>query len=278
MLKSILLYLDSAEPDQSVIQLGVTLARDSNARVRGLTLLDTRELDSAHQSESAVYASLVSSRQTRTENTHNGARVALSQACLDAQLNFDVRRISGDPLELLPAEARFHDLIIAASPTPSTSKKRSRDSQPSLSKRDLRELLHRGVQPLLLVPRQARPMKRVLLAYDGTEASGRAIRSYLKLGILKNADYRLLAIGKSEDEARAALAEMADYCGNHCLSFETGYVTGKTRRILASYATKWEADLVVLGFARGYEWLQPLRGAASLDLTKELDCSLFIRA
>jgi len=116
------------------------------------------------------------------------------------------------------------------------------------------------------------------LAYDGREASGRAIRSYLHLGILRHADYRLLAIGKDENEARAALAEMADYCGNHCPSFETGYATGKPRRVLAPYAAKWEADLIVLGVGRGHQWLHPLRGTASLDLAGSFDGGVFVRA
>lgn len=275
MLKSILLYLDSAEHAQSVIQFGVTLARDTDARVRGLTLLDTRALDTAHQCESAVYLSLAESRHEQTESTQNGARVALSQACLEARLNFDVRRISGDPLSILPAEARFHDLVIASS---SNSKNRARAARSSLSTGDWRALLQRGVQPLMLVPPSARPLQRVLLAYDGSEASGRAIRSYLNLGILRNTDHRLLAIGKTENESRVALAEMAEYCSNHCPSFETGCATGKTRRVLAPYATKWEADLIVLGFGRGRQWLQSLVGEASVDFARALDCSLFVQA
>lgn len=274
MLKSILLYLDSAEHAQPVIQCGVTLARNADARVRGLTLLDTRAFDAAHQCESAVYLSLVESRHERTENTHDGARIALSQACLEARLNFDVRRISGNPLSILPAEARFHDLVIVSS---HSSKHRPRDSGPMLSTGDLRALLERGVQPLMLVPPSARQLKRVLLAYDGSEASGRAIRSYLNLGILRDADHRLLAIGKTENEARVALAEMAEYCASHCPLFETGCVTGKTRRVLPPYATKWDADLVVLGFGRGQQWIQSLAGEASIDFARVLDCSLFVQ-
>ncbi len=214
-------------------------------------------------------------RQAVTETIHDGAREELSRACLRAKLNFDVRRISGDPLEILPAESRFHDLVII-SQGKNDHRLAPGIAQVTVSLGEMLQLLRRGVQPLVVLPMEMRPIERVLLVYDGTEASARAIRSYLSLGVMREADYRLLAIGGDEDQACSLLAEMGEYCASHLPMIEMGCVVGKMRRVLMSYAAKWEADLLVLGVERNQGWMQRLAGRASLDLAGALNCSLFV--
>ena len=275
MLKSVLLYLESPEQAARVIEFSVPMAARAEARVRGMTLVDTRGLELAQNCESAAYLTSAYARHEVTECIHEGARTELTRACLKARLNFDVRRISGNPLEVLPAEARFHDLVVAAldktdSRLPATA------TNATLSLADMLGLLQRGVQPLVVLPRKARPIERVLLVYDGSEASGRAVRSYFNLGALP-AEHRLLAIGRNEAAARASLAEMAEYCAGHCEWLETGFAVGRTRRVISNYSAKWEADMLVLGVGRGRGWVQRLVGRASLDLVESLNCALFVR-
>lgn len=269
MLNSVLLHLEDAEQSARVIRMGVELAGRTEARVRGVTLMDTRSSDAAQQCETAVYAALELDRQTKSASRHQAARLSLSQACVHAGLNFDVRRYAGDPLEVLPREAKFHDLMITSV---------GLESEPSfdrLSRGDLAELLYRGAQPLLLVHPKQQPIQRVLLAYDGSEASGRAIRSYLNLEAWPNAAVRLLATGDDDSSARAALHEMADYCAVRCGHVETGCLRGKMRRILLPYAKKWQADLIVLGFPRSYPLVRRMAGAAAIRLADKLHCGLF---
>ena len=276
MLTSVLLYLEDADQAGPVIDCGVSLAREVEARVRGLTLIDTRDSEAAKECESAGYLSMVNTRQALCERLHEGAQSELSKACLDARLNFDVRRTSGDPLEVLPNEARFHDLVITSLGSADDGENGGTAGQLSLG--DLAALLRRGVQPLLVLPARQKAIERVLMVYDGSEAAGRTIRSFLGLGVMRHADYRLLAVGPTEAAARESLTEMAEYCSARCDSLETGCVTGKVRQVLVPYAAKWEADLVVLGVSRSHRLLQRLLGKASLDLVAALDCALFVQA
>lgn len=275
MLKSILLYLENAEQAAPVIQLGVSFAQETDARVRGLTLVDTRGHDAAQYCESAVYLSMAESRHTFTECIHESARAELSQACLKARLNFDVRRIAGNPLSVLPAESRFHDLTITA--FAQVNRRLPAGSTTTLSPGDMLRLVQLGVEPLLVLPPGGKAIERVLLVYDGSCAAGQTIRSYLNFGVLRNAEHRLLAIGATECNARAYLGEMAEYCGSHCPGLETGLAVGRTRRVLVPYAAKWEADLLVLGVGRGNGWIRRLFGQPSIDLARTLKCGLLVQ-
>ena len=271
MLNSVLLHLEGTDHAKSVIQMGVSLARQAEARVRGLTLLDTRRSEAAWQSDSAVLAVIEARRQAGAKQLQEAVRVDLSRACLEARLDFDVRQLSGDPLQILPQEARFHDLVI-------TSVNTGREPEPGdLTPRDVLRLLARGVQPLLVVQAEQPPIERVLMVYDGHDAAGRAIRSFINLGILANAEHRLVAIGGDEASARTGLREMADYCAGR-RSFETGCLTGNAGRVLLPYAEKWQADLIVLGVGPSNRLLRCLLGCAPLKLLRKLPCGLYVAA
>jgi nucleotide-binding universal stress UspA family protein len=270
-----LLLMEGAEQAGPVIRCGIKLARSAEARVRGLTLVDTRHVEQSRSSEVAVCITTAITRQSFAERLHEGARAELTKACLEAGLNFDIRRLAGDPLEVLPLEARFHDLVVTA--VAPIDPKLPYGGTMTLSTSDLVALLKRGVQPLLVLPPEQKPIERVLLVYDGSEAASRTIRSYSKLGIFRDADHRLLAVGPDESSADLALMDMAEYCRGFFPSIELGFAVGSTRRVLAPYAAKWQTDLLVLGVSRSHRLLRRILGGVSLDLMNEVKCGLFVQ-
>lgn len=273
MLHSVLLHLENVDQAQGVIRVGVALARQVEARVRGLTLLDTRRIEAATACEAAAYAAVEHTRYALIERIQQTVRARLSTACLEAGLNFDVRRSAGDPLEVLPQEARFHDLMVT-----SVSGKSHSKAATDWSVDDLTTLLQRGVQPLLVVQAQQVRIDRVLMVYDGSDAAGRAIRSFLNQGIFTTAEHRLLAIGSSEANARQSLRNMADYCYERRSDLETGFACGSLRRVLLPYAKKWQADLIVMGVEPANRLLRWMFGSPASDVLNKLSCGLYASA
>jgi nucleotide-binding universal stress UspA family protein len=277
MLHSVLLHLSGVQHGEPVIDFGVNLARRCEARVRGLTLVDTRRLMSlAATCEAAAYANGEFRRLHRVEQEHGAMRSNLSQACLSAGVNFDVRRMRGNPFDVLPPESQFHDLFVTALPSPGSSGDDEDDA--GLSARELVDLLFQGVQPMLVVRDRQQPLARVLLVSDGTPATSKAIRSFLQQELLPHAEYRLLAIGDTEDQARESLREIVEYCRSRRMSVETGILRGAMRRVLIPYAQKWQADLVVLGVTRGNAVLRRLIGETAQDILCKTSFALYATA
>lgn len=274
MLNSVLLHLAGTSKAEGGIRLGVLLARECAARLRAVTLYDTRRAEEACLGESAVYAMLEQNRRGAVELGHEVARVRLSRACLDAGLDFDVRRVAGDPLQVLARESRFHDVLVT-SPRCGASLGLGEDH---LSRGDLIDLLCRGVHPLLVVHPELQAIHRVLLVYDGSQASGRAIRSFLSQQVFASADHRLLTVGKEEWSAKQSLREMADYCLARRPALETGFVCGKVRHVVPPYAQKWQADLVVMGAVQGHRLMHRLLGDTALDLLHSQVCAAYVAA
>jgi nucleotide-binding universal stress UspA family protein len=274
MLNSVLLHLARREQAAPVIRVGVELGLQTDARVRGLTLLDTRRAREALECESAVVAIFEQSRNEQASQGHAATRGELSEACLEAGLNFDVRRVAGDPLDILPKESQFHDLVVTSAGTSSTDGDYGADLSPD----DLIGLLRRGMQPLLVVPATKTTFRRVLLAYGGGESGGRAIRTYLGLDIFSNAAHRLLAVGADAADARVRLREMADYCVRRRPRLETGCAGGDMRQVLPGFAEKWEADLIVLGMDRESALGSLFRGNVVRTLLNQGNFGLFLTA
>jgi nucleotide-binding universal stress UspA family protein len=272
MLSSVLLHFADTQHGQPVIDLVVRLARRSAAKVRGLTLVDTRRLaELTASSEAACYAASEFDRLHRVEVEQDTVRQQLSQACLSAGVDFDLRRVRGNPLEVLPPESQFHDLVVTSFPSPGDS-----ESVPgTLSAADLLDLLFQGVEPLLVVRSAERPLRRVLLVGDGTRPSARAIRHFVQQNLLPGAELRLLAVGPNEAQSRAALREMADYCRSRGLVLESGWLCGAPRRAIVPYAEKWGADLVVLGVKRSSRVLRRLLGDPAETILRSTELALY---
>jgi hypothetical protein len=272
MLNSVLLHFGSPEHLEPTIALGVSLARRVAARVRGLTLVDTRRLATlSSTSEGACYTNSELDRLQRVEAEQDQARRELSRACLSAGLDFDVRRARGNPLEVLPPESQFHDLVVTS--FPGSGRTDSEDT--ALSVIDIVDLLCQGVEPLLVVRSSQKTLRRVLLVNDGTASSARTIRQFVRQNLLPEAEVRLLAIRPSEEEARVSLREMADYCRNRQMTFEAGWLCGSPRRLLVPYAHKWGADLVVQGVRRGATMLRRLWREPAESILRAPDLALY---
>jgi nucleotide-binding universal stress UspA family protein len=274
MLKSVLLHLNGVDQSQAVIEVGMQLAQRSRARVRGVTMVDTRRIEAlASSCESAVYMDNELGRIAQAEKQQTAVCTRLSQACLAAEVDFDVRRISGDPFDILPGEAQYHDLVISAHAAPDA--KGIDGSQLDVSGADLIGLIERGVQPMLIVRSPLHVPSRVLMIYDGTAASGRSVRSFIGQNLFPNAEFRLLIVADAEERARHLLQEMVDYCRARRLTLETGYAVGSQRRIVIPFARKWQADMLVLGVTRGNRMFRRFfRGTAQRVLSKT-DLSLY---
>ena len=273
LLKSILLHLDGAQPAQSLIELGVQIATSRGARLRGLTLLDTRAISAASTCESALTCCREFRRLKDVEDSQSQVRVQLSSVCAAAEVDFDIRREKGDPLEILPREAQFHDLTITAVPQAAAVK----EYESAFTASEALHLLGCGVRPLLVLrtPLAPTPVQRVLLASDGAPAAMSAIRDFLRHDLFPQAELRLLAIGESDARAKELLRELVDYGRQRRKDFECGWLRGRAQNSVLKYATKWQADLVVTGYRRQNVFLRPLWPQPAEQILRSSDMALF---
>jgi nucleotide-binding universal stress UspA family protein len=272
-MKSILLHLQGGVRGLWVIDLALTLARRHAARLRGVTIADTRRMESiAANAESALSIVSEQTRMHVTRKVQESAHTDFSQACLAAGVDFDVRRMTGNVRDLLLSEAQLHDLLIA----PCVALEAGDHSELAIAPRDLVNLLRAAPVPVLIPRGPIKAASRVLMVYDGTAESSRLIRSFVKSPLYVGGTHRLLAVGKTEREAQHALRGVADYCRAAGMDCELGWAVGNLRSVVLPFARKWEADLVVLGTVRGSPLVRRILGDVAEDVLTETPCGLYM--
>ncbi|QDU30916.1 Universal stress protein family protein [Anatilimnocola aggregata] len=207
------------------------------------------------------------------DREHDRVCQQLSAACFQAGVNFDVRRSKGDPFEVIPREAQFHDLVV----TGHLSQQGPLGEQ-GLTAAETLALLSCGVQPLLVLRDAESEIRRVLLVTDGLLASAKAIRQFLSQNLFPAAEQRLLAIGATDEQAQELLREMAEYSRSRQLDCESGWLRGSLRRMLLPYAQKWQADLVVMGIPKGNSILRTLLPDPARLILQQTNMGLYLMA
>ena len=108
-------------------------------------------------------------------------------------------------------------------------------------------MVREGVRPILAIPDQYRPIKRVLIAYSGSIHSAEAMKQFLQNRLWPDITIRVVFLGKNSEEASQILREGVSHCQAHGFSADAMHLPGEGPHVLLEHAEKWDADLIVLG-------------------------------
>lgn len=265
-----LVHLPETEQADALIRTTVAIAKRCRAHLRGLTVVDTSDLQRlAIESPSAVHLLSAAEQVDDGESRREEIRSCFSRACLASKLDFDLRRVSGDSLDLLTAESRFHDLTAF-----SFVRGRKRGGG-EIVVADAVHLLTHGAGPMLAMPSGAGEPKRGLLVLDESPASSRAVRAFLAQDPFDLTSVRALAIGRDANEAQTILREHIDMIRRRFPECESGYLVGRSMRLAAKYADRWQADLVVLGARKSPPFVRYLFGETTREILVRTDGSIY---
>lgn len=269
-LARVLVHLPESQHAEPFIRFTAELGRRCGAHLRGLTLIDTGDLQELVATcESAAYAVYECERLESRSQRRIAVRACFSNACLHAGLDFELHVRQGRTVDLLAAEAQFHDLLVIALSSSSG------DLPGEWTFGAATELILKGTAPVLAMKEREDSPSRVLLVHDGTQASGNAIRSFLTQRLFPDATCRLLAVSPDSQDAQRILRQNADYVRRRVTACETGYVTGRPVTVVPAFVQQWEADLVVLGARRRTPMLRFLLGEVIDGIVRKTGASLY---
>ncbi len=270
VLKRVLLHLSGSFGVDQVIELGARISHRTSARLRGLSILDTSGFENAGHLVSAAYAVSESHRIAHAERRQLLSHQQMEQVGQRYQLDFDTLGIEGNPIQSLVRESQYHDLLITRCPD------RTGQLPGELSSSQLIDLVIQCRQPVYIARGLTTNPSRVLLIYDGTEPSARAIRTFLTQQPIRNAYCRLLGVGMAAESPSKFLNSMRDYCEVRHTDLEVGRLSGSLRKVLIPYAEKWSPDVVVMGVPRTAGLWRKLLGHASSDFLNHTQFDLYL--
>ncbi len=272
MLKRILVALSGTPFTETAVRYATELASADDAVVTGVTLVDhegeSYEAEPVGGGASATSAAV--DRQTITRQRIEESITAFKTRCDTEQVAYTIERETGDPMDHLTTLSRCADLTIFGL--------RGMFEYGVVKNPDdmVTRLITHGVRPVFAVPRKHRPIKRVMVAYDGSVESAKAMKSFAQLRLWPNATLSIVCCDHGGTCAPEVVAEAADYCRAHGFEVETDVLSGKPGDALLNHAASWDADLMVMGVTPRARLVQFFLGDTALRALRDSDIPLFL--
>jgi nucleotide-binding universal stress UspA family protein len=257
MIKSLLVAVDSSAHARAALEHALELGRLYQARITGLHVLDIRYmemppyLDYSYTFEAVPPAltplDLMDKFRAKGEHILAGLR----QAVEEAGLPVEVRTEEGVPGQVIADLGQEHDLVVLGKR--GEHSKWGRDLLGSTAE----SVTRRSVVPVFLVEEKARPLKKVLLLFDGSEPASRGLRLAADLASRTTVDLRVLTADDDAEKGKATLSAARAYLEPLELAATYSVRPGRASKAAAKALAEDPADVVIMGM-RGHSALQHL--------------------
>ena len=249
MIKKILVALDPDTDTPVATRYAADIARRYDGSVTGLAVVDMGSIEASGRGGGIGSMYLMEKVQENlTAEARDTARRLtdeFEEAMRETGVSFDVHVEEGAPFQRIIEDMKYHDLLVVG-----------RDphffySHPEKKTKTLVRVVRDMIAPTFVVSEEYREIRRVLIAYDGSQASARALRRFVHLQPF-GTDLTVEIYNVHDEKTReGALLEMRlaqDYMAVHGFEVKTTSEIGTdaTKEIL-DYAQRTEADVLVAG-------------------------------
>jgi len=273
MLKRILVGLGNLEYARSATAKAIEVAQVHDAQLTGLTLFDVNRLD--HAGVAPIGAGhlakeLKDSRLDDVEGVIAAVEVHFASKCEKAGVAYKLRRESGDPLQTLVSLARYQDLVVCGL---NSLFQHGVVDEPA---DELEMLVRQGVRPMLALPDEDRPIRKVMICYSGSLESAKTMRRFLQLQLWPDAALKIVVFGQKKANPETLLADAAEYCRCYGFDPETEHVIDAPQNAILDHADACGADLIVLGNSTKRLLLRKILGETAMYVMRNSELPLFL--
>jgi nucleotide-binding universal stress UspA family protein len=224
MLRSILVGLDGSDYSRSAVDVGIYLARKTEALLVGLGVVDEPAIRDAEPrliGAGVPYAEPVLYRE-RLADARREVEQFLSEfstRCAEAKVAFKVLEDVGSPHEQIELQAQRYDLILLGQQTRfHFETKEGYDDT-------VRRVLKNSPRPVIAVPAKLDlnpedPNHTVLIAYDGSLQAARALHSFQTSGLAGPRPTVVVSVADDRLEAARVAERAIDYLRFHDIRAE----------------------------------------------------------
>ncbi|MHC5113283.1 MAG: universal stress protein [Planctomycetota bacterium] len=273
MLKRILVGLSGTQFTPVAVRYATELARAHDAAVTGVTIMDLKKLEDVGpvpMGGGAAAHALAEHRLQVTGERVESACADFERLCVDGGINHQVVRETGDLMDSLCDLWRYHDLtIFGLRGLFEYGVLRNPDDE-------VIRLLGRGVRPIVAVSEEHRPIRHVLVAYNGSMESAKAMKRFVQMRLWPDVTLQIVCFYKHRDVAVKLLEDAAGYCRAHGFQTDTEAVEGSPVDELLDYAGSCGADMIALGTSDRHKLRKLVLGDVVTAAIRNSELPLFL--
>ncbi len=275
MLKRILLLLGETPSSMSARRYALHLARETGAELTALAGVDLTFIET-HEPVPLGAMAFKLHREQELKHQADDARRRLHDSfadeCKDENVPFGWLAFDGDPLTSLYLAAETRDLVIAGHDTAFHGK--LREVLPEM----LARLIMASPRPTILCPDKPTAGRDILIAYDGSLPSMRAVQIFALLGVAAGSRIVVTAVDADRELAARKANAAARYLESHDRNVVTNPVTSRAAPeevIRAEVATR-DIGTIVMGAYGHKGWREIFFGSTTRSLVEDPPAALFI--
>jgi nucleotide-binding universal stress UspA family protein len=137
-------------------------------------------------------------------------------------------------------------------------------------------LVGAGVRPLIAVSEEYRSISRVLIAYNGSMESAKAMKRFVQMRLWPNAELKIVTFHPSDSKAEELFRAAEEYCRAHGFRVCHQSNPGDPKVLLSVAATLWQADMIVMGNSARSVLLRKVLGDTLLVTLRDTKIPLFL--
>ncbi len=249
MIKSILATLDGSEHSETAAQYALWLAERLQATVVGMHVIDVVSIEGSGAFLHDVSGSLgfepyLDFSSKMREALQERGRMVLEQflaVCNERGLRADTHLATGIVANEICEQARTADLVVVG------HRGVNERFSTGLLGGTTESVTRKCPKPVLVSPLEFRPIRRPLLAYDGSQRAAAAMHEAAELAAGLGLPLTVLHVGKSDAAAERVLDEARRYLATHRIEAEFLERPGHANETILSTMTDGDHDLLVIG-------------------------------
>jgi nucleotide-binding universal stress UspA family protein len=251
MIKRILIPLDPSPFTDMALEIGTTMAKINQAELTGLVILDIPGIEKSIGPiplGGLYYAEKVEKARQKEAHDHiHSLQEKFKHKCEKEGVAYRLAEQQGSPSERIIQESIFYDAVIIGMRT--FFHFETQDSPGD----SLEKILDETITPVYAVPekfdlpRVPEEKIKVLIAFDGSLPSARALQRFAQLAPVDIFEVRLLISEQDEEKARYYLNEAESYLKSHNVHhIEKEWINGNIKDAIDEKYLDW-ADVIVVG-------------------------------
>lgn len=285
MIKSILVALDDSPSSKAALDVASEIARLCGSKLKGLYVEDVLRLLEWQPAE------LISAVITTSPNIPHG-RPTTEQVEIEKEFLAEGNRLKDlfkDTLDKFSLEGEFEvlrgkvdDLIIEYAKTvdlvvigrrgktyPETSKEPGPTTE---------NLLRHSTRPVIVVPPEGKLNNHMLIAYDGSKSSQRALAAGAMLAAFLNSDVRVVSVGDDIDKAEIPLKEAEKFISSYKIpaKFIVAFGSRKPWEAIMDHVKNHSTGLIVLGAFGDQRLLELIFGSTTREVLMRATCPVLL--
>ena len=273
--KRILVPLDSSNFSKAATQAACLVAKEHDATVAGVAVLDSPEIRSSIIPAVGPYYPMmldaVQQKIKHADQVLHDSMERFATSCTEAGVEHRETEYEGIPAIKLLESSIFYDVVVAGLETHFHFETRGGEPE------SIEKLLTHTATPVLAVPESGlSSLKNVVVAFDGSFGASRALRDFIVLGAPFEPNVTVITAGLEPEKSDFLLSNAGRLLRSHGFSSVELVASEEDIGDAIPDALRDASDLIVAGIHSKHRIKDIFVGSFTSNLIKRGDTALFL--